>query len=116
MTTVQPTPVVPDPPRAAGAAGPAPAGAASAISPLRAQPAAVTAMTGQFRVVYGAVSKDAWRELGETGALRRLDLIEWIDASVPEHRRTLRVASRVLALVHGEVALDRELASCATLD
>ena len=71
------------------------------------------------RVVYGDVcDARAWRELGPAGALQRLSLIEWTDgnAAVPEHRRTLRVASRVLALLHGEVGLDAELASCATLE
>ncbi|MDQ3334130.1 MAG: hypothetical protein M4D80_03135, partial [Myxococcota bacterium] len=66
------------------------------------------------RVVYCGDAR-AWRELGPSGALQRLALIEWIDGTAPEHRRTLRVASRVLALVHDEVALDPELADCATL-
>ncbi len=69
------------------------------------------------RVVYGAHDPRAWRELGPSGALLRLGLIEWTNGDgVPEHRRTLRAASRVLALVHGEVELDPELASCATID
>jgi hypothetical protein len=68
------------------------------------------------RLVYGDRSDGrAWRELGPTGALQRLALIEWIDGNAPEHRRTLRVASRVLALAHGEIGLDDELAACATL-
>lgn len=71
------------------------------------------------RIVYGtAASNLAWRELGPDGALWRLGLLEWIDdaSSVAAHRRTLRVASRILALAHGIVELDDELAGCATLD
>ena len=69
------------------------------------------------RVVYGGRHDvRAWRELGDGGALLRLGLVEWIDAAAPEHRRTMRVASRVLALVYGVVELDAELAACATLD
>jgi predicted nucleic acid-binding protein len=69
------------------------------------------------RLVYGKAALDvgAWRELGSAGALSQYALVEWIDASGPEHRRTLRVASRVLALLYGDVSLDPELAGCATL-
>ena len=68
------------------------------------------------RVVYGMRDPRGWRELGEAGALRRLGLVEWLDGSVPEYRRTPRVAPRVIALAYGEVELDPELAHCATLD
>jgi ATPase family associated with various cellular activities (AAA) len=69
------------------------------------------------RVVYrGAHDERAWRELSEGGAVHRLGLVEWIEADAPNHRTTLRLASRVLALVHGVVEIDPQLAGCATLD
>lgn len=71
------------------------------------------------RTVYGSLpDRTGWRELGAEGTLFRRGLVEYTegDASVPEHRRTLRCAPRVIALVHGEVTLDAELAHCATLD
>jgi len=71
------------------------------------------------RTVYGSLpDARAWRELSADGALQRLGLIERTDdgAATPEHRRTYRAAARVIALVHGAVALDAELADCATLD
>jgi len=60
------------------------------------------------RVVYGTgPSLVAWRELGAEGRLRRLGLIERTDTGeVPEHRQTVKLARRVLALVHGDVGLD----------
>jgi hypothetical protein len=60
------------------------------------------------RAVYGdRPSITAWRELGVDGALRRFGLIEILEAG-PQHRQTVKLARRVLALVHGEVALDDE--------
>jgi ATPase family associated with various cellular activities (AAA) len=68
------------------------------------------------RVVYGESNVRVWRELGASGSLHKHALIEFRDDQGPEYRRTVRVASRVLALFHGEVALDTELADCATLE
>jgi hypothetical protein len=69
------------------------------------------------RIVYrGARDERAWRELSEGGALLRLGLVEWIEAGTPDHRRTLRLATRVLALVHGVLELDPQLAGYETLD
>jgi ATP-dependent 26S proteasome regulatory subunit len=71
------------------------------------------------RIAYGSGSgRDAWRELGEHGALRRFYLIERTDAGaeVPEHRRTWKVSHRVLALVHGELSLDDQLSEIARID
>ncbi|HEY5938748.1 MAG TPA: AAA family ATPase [Kofleriaceae bacterium] len=69
------------------------------------------------RVVYGSIPDPrAWTELGADGALRRLGLVERSDGNAqdaPEHRHTLKVARRVLALVHGKTGLDPELASLA---
>ncbi len=60
------------------------------------------------RAVYGdKPSLQAWRELGTEGSLRRCGLIEIVEDG-PEHRRTVKLARRVLALVHGEVDLDDE--------
>ena len=92
-------------------------GARRSIRDLSSEPVLDPTLDAIRRVVYGGVHDvRAWRELGDGGALRSLGLVEWIDASVPEHRRTLRIASRVLALVHGVIELDPELAACATLD
>jgi predicted nucleic acid-binding protein len=67
------------------------------------------------RVVYGArADLRAWRELAPGGTLRRSCLIESIGgADAPAHRMTFRVARRVLALVHGEIGVDEELAGVA---
>lgn len=70
------------------------------------------------RVVYGTrPDPHAWHELSPGGPLRRRFLIEpGEDApGAPEHRNTYKVARRVLALVHGVVALDDELAGIGDL-
>ncbi len=70
------------------------------------------------RAVYGlGPSLTAWRELGAEGTLRRLGLIERSDAvaEAPEHRQTVKLAPRVLALVHGDSGLDAQ-ASFARFD
>jgi ATP-dependent 26S proteasome regulatory subunit len=71
------------------------------------------------RAVYGASSGDrvGWRELSEQGPLRRFGLIVRTDGTndVPLHRQTWKVSDRVLALAHGEMALDPSLASCAAI-
>jgi hypothetical protein len=69
------------------------------------------------RVVFGSrPDSRAWQELGPSGSLRRRYLIEPVeDESGPEHRNTFKVARRVLALVHGVVALDEELTGVAEL-
>ena len=64
------------------------------------------------RVVYGSrPDPRAPHELAPHGTLRHSLLIEPVDASAgtPEHRQTFRVSRRVLALVHGTIALDDEL-------
>jgi hypothetical protein len=63
------------------------------------------------RLVYGASpSLATWRELGPRGKLRQLVLVEETSSEAgPEQRQILRVARRVLALVHGDVALDPEI-------
>ena len=63
------------------------------------------------RVVYGSRPGPAcWNELSAEGALRTSCLIDAIDGSnVPNHRTTFRISNRVLALVHGDEGLDREL-------
>ena len=64
------------------------------------------------RAVYGATElARAWRELGEHGRLRKLALVERTDRDpdAPEHRQMLKASRRVLALVHGERAIDGEL-------
>ncbi|HWO19664.1 MAG TPA: AAA family ATPase [Kofleriaceae bacterium] len=67
------------------------------------------------RVVYGArADLRTWRELAPSGPLRRACLIESIGrGDGPAHRMTFRVARRVLALVHGDEAVDEELAGIA---
>jgi ATP-dependent 26S proteasome regulatory subunit len=70
------------------------------------------------RVVYGSRPEPrAWHELAPRGTLRRRYLIEPVEDApgAPEHRRTFRVARRVLALVHGDIALDDELAGIVEL-
>ena len=65
------------------------------------------------RSVYGdKPNMVAWRELGVGGALRRSVLVELVDQG-PEHRQTVKLARRVLALVHGEVGLDDEMTYAA---
>jgi hypothetical protein len=68
------------------------------------------------RVVYGRrPDQTSWGELSPDGRLRRSCLIEAIDdVVVPTHRATFRISRRVLALVHGETSLDREL--CGIVD
>jgi AAA+ superfamily predicted ATPase len=71
------------------------------------------------RAVYGnAPNASGWGELGPDGRLRRLALIERIDveAGAPLHRQLVRLAPRVLALAHGEVGLDAEIAGFAAID
>jgi hypothetical protein len=71
------------------------------------------------RIVYGqAYSRKAWREMGGDGKLRRYGLIERsdADANVPEHRKTWKIACRVLALVHGELSLDDRLSGAARVE
>jgi hypothetical protein len=60
------------------------------------------------RVVYGTgTSQDVARELAPSGNLRRMCLIDSIDGdNVPAHRVAIRLSSRVLAMVHGELAID----------
>ena len=68
------------------------------------------------RVVYGARAElRTWRELSPDGALGRCCLIQRIDRDedAPSHRMTFRVARRVLALVHGDLGVDEELAGIA---
>jgi hypothetical protein len=64
------------------------------------------------RVVYGqAPDPRAWYELSPAGRLRSTCLVEQMGGpEIPAHRATFRIARRVLALVHGEVATDEELA------
>jgi AAA+ superfamily predicted ATPase len=65
------------------------------------------------RTVYGATElARAWHELGEHGRLRRLALIDRTDRDLdaPDHRQTLKASRRVLALVHGERAIDQDIA------
>src|SRR5688572_4286490 len=71
------------------------------------------------RAVYGdEPGATAWRELGVAGTLRRLALVERSDAApnAPLHRQLVRLAPRVLALAHGEVGLDAEIAAFAAID
>ena len=58
-----------------------------------------------------------WCELAPDGALRRLGLIERTDveARAPEHRQTWRIASRVVALAHGDERIDAELAGLGAI-
>jgi hypothetical protein len=70
------------------------------------------------RVVHGdGPSLRAWRELAPEAPLFALGLVERVapgaGAGVPEHRQTLRVARRLLALAHGHLELDPELAGLA---
>jgi AAA+ superfamily predicted ATPase len=69
------------------------------------------------RVVYGSQPDPlAWQELSETGRLQRLSVIHASnDATMPVHRRTLTISPRILALVHGDLALDPEVAAFATI-
>jgi hypothetical protein len=65
------------------------------------------------RLAYGAQpSRAALRDLAADAPLRALHVIERSDgaADVHEHRQTWVLAPRVLALLHGEVALDPDLA------
>jgi predicted nucleic acid-binding protein len=69
------------------------------------------------RAAFGSgATQDGWRALGEHGTLRRLGLVERTDgpSDAPEHRQTLKAARRVLALVHGDRALDPDVARFAT--
>lgn len=61
------------------------------------------------RAVYGRnPSLQGWRELGTNGKLIRSGLIEILEEG-PEHRQTVKLARRVLALVHGELGLDADM-------
>ena len=67
------------------------------------------------RTVYGTKPcRQAWRELGPAGQLRRSGLIEILEQGA-EYRQTVRLARRVLALVHGEVGPPTEM-TFATFD
>jgi hypothetical protein len=70
------------------------------------------------RVVYGPTA-DArgWRELSPACTLRSRYLIEALDGDsrAPAHRQTFRLAPRLLALVHGHIDLDEDLATIARL-
>jgi hypothetical protein len=71
------------------------------------------------RVIYGQrCGLDVWRELGPGGTLRRFGFIERSDegTKVPEHRQTWKVAARVLALVHGDLGVDPDLADIAAIE
>jgi len=63
------------------------------------------------RVVYGQVPDPrAWYELSPSGRLRSACLVEQMGGpEIPAHRATFRIARRVLALVHGQLATDEEL-------
>lgn len=70
------------------------------------------------RIVYGMeFDLRSWSQLGEEGALFTHGLIERTDSSdaTPDHRRTLKIARRALALVHGDVRLDPDVAMIAEL-
>ena len=89
-----------------------------AVRTLNTETVSDTTLDTLRRVVYGpGATLRCWRELGPDGRLRRLGLIERTDGSspVPEQRQTFRVARRVLALVHGETAIDSELSGIAKL-
>ncbi len=62
------------------------------------------------RIAYGSEpSYQALRELGETGRLRRLDIIERSDGGglgLHAHRQTWALSRRVLALLHGDLSFD----------
>jgi hypothetical protein len=61
------------------------------------------------RLVYGpGASLRSWRELGPRGRLRELALVERTDGAgaAPEQRHTFKLSDRVLALAHGDPALD----------
>ena len=64
------------------------------------------------RVTFGSgLGLTTWRELGPESALRRLHLLDVVSGGDgPEQRATLRVSRRVLALVHGDIRLDAEIA------
>ncbi|MEP6865390.1 MAG: ATP-binding protein [Deltaproteobacteria bacterium] len=63
------------------------------------------------RVVYGqAPDPRGWYELSPAGRLRSMCLVEEMGApDSPARRATFRIARRVLALVHGQIATDEEL-------
>ncbi len=70
------------------------------------------------RAVYARdLGAHVWRQLGDSGALRRHALIERTDTSAeaPEHRQTWKVSRRVLALAHGDLGIDPDLAELANL-
>ncbi len=64
------------------------------------------------RVVYGSLpAVHVWGELAVTGRLRSTCLISAVEGDgMPAHRIAFRVTPRVLALVHGVIAIDDELA------
>jgi ATPase family associated with various cellular activities (AAA) len=63
------------------------------------------------RVVYGSrPAQHVWDELSVTGRLRSTCLISAVEGDgMPAHRIAFRVTPRVLALVHGVIAVDDEL-------
>ncbi len=67
------------------------------------------------RIVYGAApSRDALRELGPEGTLRKLGVIERCDdggADLHDSRCRWALSRRMLALLHGDTSLDPALAS-----
>ncbi len=69
------------------------------------------------RVAFGSTADaEAWRALGPTGALRRLALIEPVDATdSPEYRLTMKVSRRVLAMMHDDRQIDSDLAGLCDL-
>jgi AAA+ superfamily predicted ATPase len=89
-----------------------------AIRVLNTEDSADVTVDSLRRVVFGAPSAEAWRLLGASGALRRLGLIERNHGTgnAPDHRHTVRIATRVVALLHGVLELDGELSGLATLD
>lgn len=71
------------------------------------------------RIVYGPGANTAiWRELGPEGRLRRSLLVERADDTrhAPDHRRTWKVSTRLLSLVHGDLALDPAIADIARIE
>lgn len=63
------------------------------------------------RVVYGSrPTREVWRELSPAGRLRSSCLIAAAASEdTPSHRTNLRLCPRLLALVHGDIAVDDEL-------
>ena len=70
------------------------------------------------RVVYGSrPAEHVWGELAITGRLRSTSLISAVEGDgMPAHRIAFRVTPRVLALVHGVIAVDDELTAIVVPD